>query len=148
MICCHTRPKPVETPLTRSAGAPRPSLFDRTDFSTRQGVGDMPEDQGRQQKLDAILGRALRDKEFRERLVADPTQAAKEAGLSPEELQLVAGGLAIGTRIGGPDPGQVMWCTEKTCNEKGGARVVVFSPDDAFSPDVTLGPNPTTRSKT
>lgn len=86
-----------------------------------------------QSKLDAILGRALRDKEFRERLIANPAEAAKESGLSAEQLALVAGGLAIGSSL---DPGRVMWCTEKTCNEKGGARVVIFSPDTAFNPIV------------
>src|SRR4051794_570786 len=93
----------------------------------------MPErDNDRQKRLDRLLGRALRDKEFRDRLVANPQEAAREAGLSAEELELVAGGLAIGTSL--PDPGRVMWCTEKTCNEKGGARVVIFSPDEGFNP--------------
>lgn len=86
-----------------------------------------------QSKLDAILGRALRDKEFRERLISNPAEAAKESGLSPEQLALVAGGLAIGTSL---DRTRVMYCTEKTCNEKGGARVVMWSPDPAFNPVV------------
>jgi hypothetical protein len=85
----------------------------------------------RGKKLDALLGRALRDKAFRDRLVADPSEAAKDAGLSADELKLVAGGLAIGSRL---DPGRLMWCTEKTCNEKGGARVVIYSPDESFNP--------------
>lgn len=80
-----------------------------------------------QGNLDALLGRALRDKEFRDRLVSNPMEVAKESGLSEEELKLVAGGLAIGAVR---DPGQVMWCTEKTCNEKGGARVVMWTPND------------------
>jgi len=83
-------------------------------------------------KVDALLGRALRDKAFRDRLVANPAEVAKEAGLSAEQLELVAGGLALGTSI--RDPGQVMYCTEKTCNERGGARVIIFSPDPAFNP--------------
>jgi hypothetical protein len=88
----------------------------------------MPEKGKRQENLDALLGRALRDREFRERLVANPADVAKEAGLSAEELELVAGGLAIGSLS---DPSQVMWCTEKTCNEKGGIRAVIWSPDDS-----------------
>jgi hypothetical protein len=80
-----------------------------------------------QDRLDALLGRALRDKEFRDRLVADPMDVAKEAGLDEDDLRLVAGGLAIGAVR---DPSQVMWCTEKTCNEKGGARVVMWTPND------------------
>lgn len=85
-----------------------------------------------QKKLDALLGRALRDKEFRQRLVANPAEVAKESGLSADQLALVSGGLAIGSTL--RDPGQVMYCTEKTCNEKGGARVVVWSPDEKFNP--------------
>jgi hypothetical protein len=85
----------------------------------------------RQKRLDALLGRALRDKAFRERLVSHPNDAAKEAGLTPEEMELVAGGLSLGKIF---DPGRVMWCTEKTCNEKGGARVVIYSPDETFNP--------------
>lgn len=91
----------------------------------------MAVDTDRQRKLDALLGRALRDKAFREKLVSNPQDAAKESGLSPEELDLVAGGLSLGSVF---DPGRVMWCTEKTCNEKGGARVVIFSPEDSFNP--------------
>jgi len=90
----------------------------------------------RQKKLDALLGRALRDKEFREKLVANPTEVGKEAGLSTEELELVAGGLAIGSSL---NPSKLMWCTEKTCNETGGARVVMYSPDPSFNPTVGIG---------
>lgn len=76
-------------------------------------------DKGKQGKIDALLGRALRDKDFRQKLVDDPKAAAAEAELSPEDLDLVAGGIALG----GLRPGQIMYCTGKTCNEKGGARV-------------------------
>jgi len=88
-------------------------------------------DTDRQKRLDALLGRALRDKAFRDRLVSNPQEVAKETGLTPDELDLVAGGMSIGNVF---DPGRVMWCTEKTCNEKGGARVVIHSPDDRFNP--------------
>lgn len=81
---------------------------------------------GRQDKLDALLGRALRDKEFRDRLVANPSDVAKEADLSAEDLELVAGGLSLGTSL--RDPSSVMFCTEKTCNEKGGARAIMWTP--------------------
>jgi hypothetical protein len=90
--------------------------------------------QDRQAKLDALLGRALRDKAFRDELTANPAKAAQEAGLSADEVTLISSGLALGVRL--PDPRMVMWCTEKTCNEKGGARVVIFSPDEGYRPDV------------
>jgi hypothetical protein len=96
--------------------------------------------QDRQKRLDALLGRALRDKAFRDRLIANPAEAAKESGLTADELELVAGGLAIGTSL--VNPGNVMFCTEKTCNEKGGARVVVWSPDPTITPSVTIQTNP------
>jgi hypothetical protein len=85
-------------------------------------------DETTQQKLDAILGRALRDKAFRQKLIEDPAAAAEETSLSASELELVAGGLALGGGL--RDPSQVMFCTEKTCNEKGGARVVMWTPVD------------------
>jgi len=91
----------------------------------------MANETDRQKRLDALLGKALRDKAFRERLIANPLEVAKESGLTPDELELVAGGISLGSVF---DPGRVMWCTEKTCNEKGGARVVIFSPDDNFNP--------------
>lgn len=93
-------------------------------------------DTDRQAKLDTLLGRALRDKSFRERLTADPEKTAREAGLSADEIKLVSSGLNLGSAISARDPRTVMWCTEKTCNEKGGARVVIFSPDDQFRPDI------------
>jgi hypothetical protein len=70
-------------------------------------------------KLDALLGRALRDKAFREKLIANTAEVATEAGLSAEELDIVVGGLTA------PQPGgnlSAFFCTEKTCNETGGAR--------------------------
>jgi hypothetical protein len=99
----------------------------------------------RQRRLDALLGRALRDTAFRERLIANPREVSREAGLSPEELELVAGGLAIGTSL---SPIRIMWCTEKTCNEKGGARVVMFSPDPALSPTIVVQNAPGTEART
>lgn len=83
-------------------------------------------DEKTQRKLDAVLGRALRDSSFREKLVSDPRAAAEEVDLTPEEVELIAGGLKIGGGL--RDPAQVMFCTEKTCNEKGGARVVMWTP--------------------
>ena len=78
-------------------------------------------DTSRSQKVDEVLGRAIRDKAFRQLLVDNPTAAAKQVGLTPEELRLVAGGMAIGnTLIGG---NKVMFCTAKTCNETGGDRL-------------------------
>ena len=85
-------------------------------------------DEKTQRKLDAVLGRALRDSAFREKLTSDPRAAAEEIDLSPDEVELIAGGLQIGAGL--RDPGQIMYCTEKTCNEKGGARVIMWTPVD------------------
>jgi hypothetical protein len=79
----------------------------------------MPDD--KQQRMDALLGRALRDKVFRQKLIDNPVEIAEEAGLSPEELQLVSGGLALGSS-GLRNVGRVAFCTEKTCNEGSRAR--------------------------
>src|ERR1700733_7321281 len=94
----------------------------------------MTDKASKQGKIDALLGRALRDKEFRQKLVDDPKAAAAEAQLSEEDLDLVAGGMALG----GLKPGQIMYCTAKTCNEKGGARVA--NPAEAISnPAINAG---------
>jgi hypothetical protein len=71
----------------------------------------------REQKIDEILGKALRDREFRTKLTSDPKAAAADSGLSPEEMDLIAGGLAIGDSL--LNPQTVAWCTGKTCNETG-----------------------------
>ena len=76
----------------------------------------------KQKKMDSLLGRALRDKDFREKLINNPKEVATEAELSAEEIDLVAGGLAIGSSLVSPGS-LVAYCTEKTCNEKGGARL-------------------------
>ena len=74
----------------------------------------------RQKKLDGLVGRALRDRQFRDKLISNPAEAAKEAGLTPEELELISGGLAIGSAL--HSQANVMFCSSKTCNETGGAR--------------------------
>jgi hypothetical protein len=76
-------------------------------------------DTSKQQKLDELLGRALRDKGFREKLTADPKKVAAEEGLAAGELDIIAGGMM---QIGGG--GKIAFCTAKTCNEKGGARLL------------------------
>jgi hypothetical protein len=71
-------------------------------------------DKSKQQKMDEVLGRALRDKEFRGKLTANPKKVAAEEGLAPDELDMIAGGLM---KIG---PGnKIAFCTSKTCNEGG-----------------------------
>jgi hypothetical protein len=72
-------------------------------------------------KIDEVLGKAIRDKAFRQKLVSDPSGAAKEVGLSADELRLVAGGMAIGNSLLAGN--SVAFCTSKTCNETGGARL-------------------------
>ena len=89
-----------------------------------------------QNALDALLGRALRDKDFRQKLLDDPKTAARDSGLSEQEIEMVAGGLSIGNSL--INPGSIMYCTEKTCNEKGGARVIMWSPDESFNPNVVI----------
>jgi hypothetical protein len=71
----------------------------------------------KEQKIDEILGKALRDREFRAKLTNDPKAAAEDCGLSVEEMDLIAGGLAIGDSLLNPET--VAWCTNKTCNETG-----------------------------
>jgi hypothetical protein len=71
----------------------------------------------KEQKIDEILGKALRDREFRAKLTSDPKAAAEDCGLTVEEMDLIAGGLAIGDSL--LNPQTVSWCTGKTCNETG-----------------------------
>jgi hypothetical protein len=98
-------------------------------------------DKTKEQKIDEILGKALRDRGFRTRLTTDPKAAAEECGLSVEEMDLISGGLAIGDSL--LNPQTVAWCTGKTCNETGG-RVKV-RPDDyrirpTTRPDIRVKP--------
>ena len=66
----------------------------------------------KQQKLDHVLGRALRDREFRQKLTANPTAVAMEEGLAADELEIIAGGMSKVT------PGtKVAYCTGATCCE-------------------------------
>jgi hypothetical protein len=63
-------------------------------------------------KLDEILGRASRDKDFRQKIIDNPKEALKDEGLSDEELEAVAGGMRRG-RPGSPN------CSAKQCCETG-----------------------------
>src|SRR5271155_2464627 len=74
----------------------------------------------KEQKIDEILGKALRDRDFRSKLTSDPKAAAEDCGLSVEEMDLIAGGLAIGDSL--LNPQTVAWCTNKGCNETGSIR--------------------------
>jgi hypothetical protein len=71
-------------------------------------------------KLDELLGRAIRDAEFRERVTSKPSAVAGEYGLSEEEANLFAAALAIGWKFG---PGQVAFCTGRICNEGSAAQI-------------------------
>jgi hypothetical protein len=62
-------------------------------------------------KMDHILGRALRDREFREKLTTNPRAVAMEEGLAAEELEIIAGGMSISSLS------TIAYCTAKTCNE-------------------------------
>jgi hypothetical protein len=99
-------------------------------------------DQDLQRKLDAVLGRALRDSAFREKLISDPRSVAEEVDLTPDEVELISGGLKLGGGV--RDTAQLMYCTEKTCNEKGGARVVAWTPveDQPLFQTVQAPPTP------
>jgi hypothetical protein len=79
----------------------------------------MPE--SREEKLDELLGRAIRDPQFRERLTTLPGQVATEVGLSADEVQIFAAALAIGSKFGGP--GRIAFCTGRICNESSGAQI-------------------------
>ena len=77
-------------------------------------------------KLDAILGRAVRDRQFREQLLDDPASAAAEYDLTDDELAELtsmdketasAFFAGAGAEVVGMRPKD--WCTEKSCNETG-----------------------------
>ncbi|MBI4817206.1 MAG: hypothetical protein HY791_13170 [Deltaproteobacteria bacterium] len=86
-------------------------------------------------KLDAIVGRAIRDPEYRQKLAANPKEVLNKEGLTEEDLDQVAGGaLSLSSNLTnsahiysniqqtfnqGFNPGQVAWSTDLTCNERG-----------------------------
>jgi hypothetical protein len=90
-------------------------------------------------KLDQVVGRAIRDDSFRQKLADDPKKALKEEGLSDDELEAISGGrggianLNVINNLSNvfkPSAAQlqpsflnnltkVAWCTDKTCNERG-----------------------------
>jgi hypothetical protein len=89
----------------------------------------------REEKLDELLGRAIRDPEFRKKLTTQPAQVATEFGLPVEELQIFAAALAIGSKFG---PGQVMYCTGRICNEGSAAQIKmpqIFWEDQKAKPE-------------
>jgi hypothetical protein len=59
-------------------------------------------------KLDEILGRAARDKDFRQKVLDNPKEALKDEGISEEELAAVVGGMK-----------KVMSSSDKICYEHG-----------------------------
>lgn len=96
-----------------------------------------------QKKLDMVLGKALRDSEFRQRLISAPRSAAAELDLTAEEAELIAEGLTVGGSQ--RDPKTVLYCSEKTCNEKGSVnRVVTWTPGDDQPAFETVGRTPDT----
>jgi hypothetical protein len=97
-------------------------------------------DQTKEQKIDELLGKALRDREFRERLTSDPVAAAVECGLSAEEMNLIAGGLAIGDSL--LNPQTVAWCTGKTCNETGRRNIYTNPGQRVTNPTYNPALNP------
>jgi hypothetical protein len=85
----------------------------------------------KQQKIDAILGRALRDGDFRRKLVQNPRQVIADGALTQEEMELVSGGLTLGRTLMASSllatrlvPGSVMFCTGRICNEGSASSVV------------------------
>ena len=76
----------------------------------------------REEKLDELLGRAIRDAEFRERLTNSPASVAEEVGLDEEELSLFAAALAIGSKFSRPGT-NLMFCTARICNEGSASQV-------------------------
>jgi len=85
----------------------------------------------KQTKMDSLLGRALRDKDFRQKLIENPAEAAADSELSAEELELVSGGLSLlGSAI---KINPIAYCTEKTCNEGGAfSRLPILSNPGIF----------------
>jgi hypothetical protein len=75
----------------------------------------------REERLDELLGRAIRDAEFRKRLTTLPAQVATEVGLPVEELQIFAAALAIGSKFGHGQ--QVAFCTARICNEGSASQI-------------------------
>jgi hypothetical protein len=71
-------------------------------------------------KLDELLGRAIRDAEFREKMTSSPSSVAGEYGLSEEEAHLFAAALAIGSNFG---RSPVAFCTGRICNEGSAAQI-------------------------
>jgi hypothetical protein len=74
----------------------------------------------RDQQLDELLGRAIRDAEFRQQLTKAPEKVASELGLPAEELAVFAAALAIGSKF---NPGQVAFCTGRICNEGSASQI-------------------------
>jgi hypothetical protein len=80
-------------------------------------------------KLDMIVGRAIRDEEYRKKLASDPKATLEREGLSEKDLDQVAGGALLSAQVYANlrttfqaqqfNPGQVMWSTDLTCNERG-----------------------------
>jgi len=72
--------------------------------------------------LDAVIGRAVRDADFRKRLLSDSQSIAKEYNLSADELTTLqnfnkdAADDFFGKVVGGR---MLMYCTSKTCYERG-----------------------------
>ena len=97
-------------------------------------------DRSREEKIDEVLGKALRDRDFREKLASDPAAAAVECGLSVEEMNLIAGGLAIGDSL--LNPQTVAWCTGKTCNETGKRNIYSNPGQRVTNPAYKPGMNP------
>lgn len=78
---------------------------------------------------DAMLGRAVRDREFREQLMTDPEKAAAEYDLSDDqiadlkEVNAEAGRQffeSIGSAEGraSANLAKADWCTDKKCNDR------------------------------
>jgi hypothetical protein len=89
------------------------------------------------QKLDEVVGRAIRDEQFRKQLAADPKGTLEGEGLNEKDLEAVTGGASLGGATLTAPTGalyqniatvfqnplgnltKVAWCTDKTCNERG-----------------------------
>ena len=89
------------------------------------------------EKLDEVVGRAIRDEEYRKNLASDPQGTLTQAGLSEEDLRAVAGGLSgvqtnlstvnfyqnlssVFTNVGGlGNITKVAWSSDLACNERG-----------------------------
>ena len=74
--------------------------------------------------IDAVIGRALRDEAFRKQVLDNPAAVGKEYNLSSGELASLKNvsqeaADEFFSKVSGGQKSSLMWCTDKTCYERG-----------------------------